>query len=378
MNSIKLALIRQKYRPDGGAERFLSRAIDALKDDVELTIFTRKWQEQSGVCVVECNPPKWSRVSREKGFAQEVCQSISQKEFDLIQSHERVPCCDIYRAGDGVHKEWLKQRDRVISPIAKFITKITPFHNYVLEAEKQLFNSPQLKAIICNSKMIETEIKNHFPAAADKTYVIYSSVDFSIFNSGLKQHRSKIREELGIPDDTITFLFVGSGFERKGLTAAIQALAKTEEAKLIVIGKDKRQIQYQKLANQLGVGDRVLFLGVKNDVTPYYGAADAFVFPTLYDPFPNVIIEALATGLPVITSTKCGAAEIIDQDTDGFVCDSLDINSIAYFMQQLQDKDKLISMSAASLEKSKIFSTENMTKQLTELYTSLIEKPTAV
>ncbi len=372
MNSIKLALIRQKYRPDGGAERFLARAIDALKDDVELTIFTRKWQEQNGVHVVKCNPPKWSRVSREKGFAKKVCQSISQKEFDLIQSHERVPCCDIYRAGDGVHKEWLKQRDRIISPIARFITKITPFHNYALKAEKRLFNSPQLKAVICNSKMVRDEIAQYFPAAAKKIHVIYSSVDFSIFSAELKQHRDKIKEELGISEHETTFLFVGSGFERKGLAAAIKALAKTEKTKLIVIGKDKHQIQYQKLADQLGLNDRVLFLGVKNDVTSYYGAADAFVFPTLYDPFPNVIIEALATGLPVITSTKCGAAEIIEHGTDGFVCDSLDTDSIAEFIKYLQNKTVLHNMSIAALKKAKIFSTENMTEKLTALYTHLI------
>ncbi len=378
MNSIKLALIRQKYRPDGGAERFLARAIDALKDDVELTIFTRKWQEQNGVHVVKCNPPKWSRVSREKGFAKKVCQSISQKEFDLIQSHERVPCCDIYRAGDGIHKEWLVQRDRIISPIARFITKITPFHNYALEVEKQLFNSPQLKAVICNSKMVQNEIKSYFPAAAHKTRVIYSSVDFSIFSPNLKQHSCRIRKELGISESETIFLFVGSGFERKGLAATIKALAKTKRAKLIVIGKDKRQIQYQKLADQLGVGGRVLFLGVKNDVTSYYGAADAFVFPTLYDPFPNVIIEALASGLPVITSTKCGAAEIIDQGRDGFVCDSLDTDSIADYMHKLQGSSLLREMSDDALEKSKIFSTKNMTKQLTKLYSGLIENKTAI
>lgn len=373
MKSIKLALIRQKYRPDGGAERFLARAIEALKEDIELTIFTRKWQEQEGVTVVECNPLKWSRVSREKGFAQEVCQQISRHKFDLIQSHERVPCCDIYRAGDGVHKEWLIQRDRVISPAAKLITKLTPFHNYVLGAEKQLFNSPQLKAVICNSKMVEKEIKAYFPAAAKKTHVIYSSVDFSIFNPALKQQRSKIREELKISEDETTFLFVGSGFERKGLAAAIKALSKVDNSRLIVIGKDKLVKKYRQLASHLQVTDKVLFLGVQHDVTPYYGASDAFIFPTLYDPFPNVIIEAMATGLPVITSTKCGAAEIIDQGKDGFVCDSLDVDSIADFMQQLQDKDKLANMSEGSLEKAKIFSTQNMAGNLTELYTSLIK-----
>ncbi len=378
MSSIKLALIRQKYRPDGGAERFLARAIEALKENVELTIFTRKWQQQDGVKVIECNPAKWGRVSREKGFATKVCKSIRNKNFDLIQSHERIPCCDIYRAGDGVHREWLKQRDRIISSAARVITKITPFHKYTLEAEKKLFNSPQLRAVICNSEMVKNEIKGYFPATADKIHVIYSSIDFSTFNPELKQHRSRIREELEISANETTFLFVGSGFERKGLAAAIKALAKTQHTKLIVIGKDKNIQKYQRLSSDLQVTDRIIFQGVQHDVTPYYGAADAFVFPTLYDPFPNVIIEALATGLPTITSTKCGAAEVIEHGKDGFICDSLDINSIAEFMQKLQDINLLNGMSNAALEKAKMFSTENMTRKLTALYASLIDSKTPI
>ncbi len=374
MSTIKLALIRQKYRPDGGAERFLARAIDALKDNVELTIFTRKWQQQDGVKVVECNPAKWGRVSREKRFAKEVCKKLSNRKFDLIQSHERIPCCDIYRAGDGVHKEWLKQRDRVISNTSRTVTKITPFHKYALKAEEQLYNSNQLRAIICNSKMVANEIKEYFPKAANKTRIIYSGIDLSIFNAELKKHRETIRSELGISNETAVFLYVGSGFERKGLATAIKAIAKTNNTLLIVIGKDKHSKKYQQLAQDLLATQKVKFLGIKENVAPYYGCADAFVFPTLYDPFPNVVIEALATGLPVITSTKCGAAEIIEHEKDGFVCDALDTESITDFMQQLQNPETLARMSAAALEKSKMFSAENMTRNLTKLYTELIEQ----
>ncbi len=373
MSSIRLALIRQKYRPDGGAERFLARAIDALKEDVKLTVFTRKWKSQEGVTVVECNPAKWSRVSREKGFAKSVCEQLKKHNFDLIQSHERIPCCDIYRAGDGVHREWLKQRDRVISPAARAITKITPFHKYALKAEQRLYSSQQLQAIICNSKMVADEIASYFPETKGKTHVIYSSVNFSVFNPNLKQHSENTRNELGISKDTVVFLYVGSGFERKGLATAIKAIAKVENSVLIAIGKDKHIKKYQQLASDLLVHDRVLFQGVKTDVTPYYGCADAFIFPTLYDPFPNVVIEALASGLPVITSTKCGAAEILEHGKDGFVCDALDTESISNFMSKLQTPQKLQDMSAAALEKSKMFSTENMTKNLTKLYNNLLK-----
>ncbi|THB64036.1 MAG: glycosyltransferase family 1 protein [Gammaproteobacteria bacterium] len=376
MSSIRLALIRQKYRPDGGAERFLSRAMEALKEDIELTIITRNWQKQDGVNVINCNPPKWGRVSREKGFAKAVCEQVENRNFDLVQSHERIACCDIYRAGDGIHKEWLNQRSRIISPAARVMTNISPFHRYMLRAEERLFNSDRLKTIICNSKMIAEEIALHFPAASSKTEVIYSSIDFKTYNPNLKRYRKEVRENLGISKDESVFLFVGSGFERKGASSAIKAISGVKKAKLLVIGKDKNLTKYKKLSSDLSSSSKVIFMGMQENPLPFYGAADAFIFPTLYDPFPNVTIEALACGLPVITSTKCGAAEIIANGKDGFVCDALDAKSMTKFIEELKDKNTQKQMSGAAYEKAQMFSTERMTKQLMDVYGKLLRQKT--
>lgn len=376
MSSIKLALIRQKYRPDGGAEKFLSRAIDALKEDIELTIITRNWQKQPGVNVINCNPSKWGRVSRERGFAKAVCTEIENNSFDLVQSHERIPCCDIYRAGDGLHREWLKQRSRIISPISRLASALSPFHRYMLKAEERLFSSDRLKTIICNSKMVADEIAHHFPKAAQKTEVIYSAIDFNTYNPDLRKHRSEIRNKLGITDLETVFLFVGSGFERKGVASAIKGISGVENARLLIIGKDKNLQKYKKIAENLNASSKVIFMGMQKNPLPFYGSADAFIFPTLYDPFPNVTIEALACGLPVITSTKCGAAEILDHGKDGFICDALDSESIRKYMEKLKDSSLQLQMSDCALKKAEMFSTERMTKQLLEVYGRLLRTKT--
>ena len=372
LKKIKLAFIRQKYRPDGGAERFLARAIDALKKDIDITLFTRKWQKQDNIEVIECNPRKWSRISREDGFIKAVCKEVCKHNFDLVQSHERTPCCDIFRAGDGIHEELLKQTNKVTPAFQRAMRKISRFHNHRIKAEGKLFNSKQLKAIICNSQMVADEIKEYFPNAADKTRVIYSCIDFSEFNPELKQERARIRSELNIPESETVYLFVGSGFKRKGAAAAIAALARLEEGVLLIVGKDKNINKYKRLASDLQIADRVLFLGVKQDVKPYYGCADAFLFPTLYDPFPNVVIEAMASGLPIITSTKCGAAELIEQEKNGFVCDALDIESISKFMKKIQEPELQSKMTQEVLNTAKIFSTDAMIDNLTRLYSELL------
>jgi UDP-glucose:(heptosyl)LPS alpha-1,3-glucosyltransferase len=134
------------------------------------------------------------------------------------------------------------------------------------------------------------------------------------------------------------FLQVGSGFERKGVATSIDALARLPApAHLIVVGKDKRLARYAGRARALGLSGRVTLAGPQADPRPYYGAADAFVLPTLYDPCPNAALEAMACALPIVTSTRSGAAELALEHEAGFVCEPGDAATLATHMRALHD-----------------------------------------
>lgn len=367
---MKLALIRQRYTPYGGAERFVARAMEALQDrGAQITIVTRRWQGDGEALVV--NPFYVGSLWRDWSFARGVCRAIAAHDFDLVQSHERIACCDIYRAGDGVHREWLAQRARIQNPLQRLATQLNPYHRYTLAAEARLFASPRLKAIICNSRMVKEEIRRHFGVAEEKLHVIYSGVDLEAFHPRLKgQHRASVRARLGIADDAPVFLFVGSGFERKGLAAALRALALApSESHLLIVGGDKHAARYQALAQQLGVAARTHFIGPQTDVKPYYGAADVFVLPTLYDPFPNAALEAFASGLPVITSPKSGAAEFIHEGDNGAVCDALDSATLAAAMQMLAAHDR----TEVARETVATHDVQTMSHAMTALYARLLQ-----
>ena len=168
---------------------------------------------------------------------------------------------------------------------------------------------------------------------------------------------------------------MGSGFERKGLSATIQALARLDDnTYLAVVGKDRHQAKFESLARRLGVSERIRFLGGQPDVKPYYGAADTLVLPTLYDPFPNVALEAMACGLPVITSTKSGAAEIIEQGKNGYVCDALDIPSLAQYMEQITKPGYAEGLGTTARETVIDFSLEAMGAKLMKLYQSFLHQ----
>lgn len=337
---MKIALVRQRYTAFGGAERFVSRAIQALQaQGAEVTIVTRRWEAGNDMNALQCDPFYLGNLWRDWGFARGACKLLGAGNFDLVQSHERIACCDLYRAGDGVHREWLEQRRRVLGPWGRLGLLLNPYHRYILAAEQRMFGSPRLKAVICNSRMVRDEIREYFGLPPEMLHVIYSGVDGTVFHPGLQaEFRQEVRARHGIGPEAMLFLFVGSGYERKGLAAALHALAALPgESHLLVVGKDKKMNSFQTLAKRLGLAPRVHFAGALKDVKPCYGAADMLVLPTLYDPFPNVALEALSCGLPVLTSGKSGAAEFIREGENGYVCDALDVAGIAMRMRAYLD-----------------------------------------
>ncbi|MBI5782465.1 MAG: glycosyltransferase family 4 protein [Gammaproteobacteria bacterium] len=374
---LKIALIRQRYARDGGAERFVARALESLKtQNVRLTLVAREWSGGDGFEVLTCRPFHIGRLWRDYAFARCVCRALAQNKFDLVQSHERIACCDIYRAGDGVHREWLKQRARTLGWTGQLGLALNPYHGYVKAAEKTMFTSPRLKAVICNSRMVRDEIKRYFHLPDDRLPVIYSGVDTAAYHPDLKKHRDAIRARHGIPSGAVLYLFVGSGFERKGMSVLLQAMAKLpEHTFLLVVGRDKHADRFQRRARALGLSRRVIFAGAREDVRPYYGAADVLTLPSLYDPFPNVALEAMASGLPLVTSLKCGVAELIENGKNGFACDALDVEGQAGFMRTLLDVEIRQRMGLAARQTVAPFTLAAMSNRLVQLYQDLLAKP---
>ena len=371
----RVALVRSRYDPAGGAERFVQNAIAALKGEgVSLTIVTRHWPDHDGTAIV-VDPFHIGSWWRDSGFASAVCAELSRRRFDLVQSHERITCCDVYRAGDGVHAEWLAQRSRAQSEMAARLMRLNPHHRYLLAAERALYTSSRLRAVICNSEMVRKEIASRFGTPAEKLELIRNSVDSSHFNPGLRgEMRQSVRGQLSIPGDANVVLHVGSGFERKGVASLLRAVAKAPSKPwAIVVGRDKRQARYTDLARALGIDSRVRFVGSVSDVRPYHSASDSFALATLYDPFPNAAIEAMACGLPVVTTPKCGASEVIVEGETGFVRDALDTGAIAAALEIL-DPATAARMGANARDAVAALTPQAMAQQYLALYRRLLHR----
>jgi UDP-glucose:(heptosyl)LPS alpha-1,3-glucosyltransferase len=369
---MRLAIVRQRYNPFGGAERIVARALPAIeRAGVEVTLISRSAEGWGARRVLRVDPFHVGNLWRDWSFARAARGAWRREGFDVVQSHERIPGCDVYRAGDGVHRRWLELRRLVAGPLERLGLALSPYHRYVCGAERRMFESPRLRAVVCNSQMVRDEIQRGFRVDPEKLHVIYNGVDLGHFHPREREAlRGKTRAELGChPRDTL-FLFVGSGFARKGLDAAIAALAqaKNESFWLLVVGRDREEARFQDLSKKLNLGNRVRFLGGKEDVRPFYAAADCLLLPTRYDPFPNTVLEALAMSLPAIVSSRCGAAEVIEPAVNGWVCEPDDAPGIARLMQAADQATRNERMGRAARATAERYGIDAMAEQLAGLH----------
>lgn len=350
---MRIAFIKKRFFLYGGAERYLQTLIGELRDSGhEVHILANQWVFEEEVIFHRVKIIPFPSFLSILTFNINSGLKIKDPKFDCIISFERTTHQDIYRAGDGCHREWLKIRSQY-EPLYKWASfKINPLHRLLLNLEKKIFTTTRL--IIANSKMVKEQIIRHYAVPEDKIKVIYNGVDLERFHPRNKDlYRNNLRESLGIPKDVKVLIFVGSGFGRKGLLTLIKAIALIKEADLyaLVIGKGDTD-QYRMLAKELGIPDKILFLGIHRDIQKFYAVADLFVLPTLYDPFSNATLEAMASGIAVITTKNNGVAEIIDNGKEGYIMDRLsDPQELAERINHALSNDNMGKMARQKAER---------------------------
>jgi UDP-glucose:(heptosyl)LPS alpha-1,3-glucosyltransferase len=334
---MKVALIIEKFSPAGGAERqcaLLARGLLARGHEVH--VVARRIEALPGVIPHVMGP---DGIFRQQDFPTR-CRSLVQGErFDIVHSFTRTDCQDILRLGGGTHREYLDQTDRAYSAFGRFWRRLRPKERYELRLERESFRASASIRIVAVSHRVKEEAIRHYQVPADKIVVFHNGVDSNDFKPSAEARRL-IRNQIGADEKDYLLLFVGTGFRRKGLEAAIAAVANVPSAKLVVAGEGRATAH-----------PRVLMLGRRSDVTHLYAAADAFIFPTLYDPFPNACLEAMASGLPIIVSRVAGVSEIIDGDSI-VVEEPWNIDELTTAVRRLEDPAVRIPMGEAARRKA--------------------------
>lgn len=378
---MKLALIRQRYTAYGGAERFIERALQPLQEaGVEVALLARHWDRQNaagGFRFLQIDPAyAWwrGRSGRDASFAAAVGEALRNESFDLVQSHERLAGCHIFRAGDGVHAAWLDYCGQADGPIHDWMRRHSPFHRGVLERERAMLDHPALRRVICNSRLVADEFRRYYGMRDDQLRVIPNGIDLEAFHPQCgAQHAKAVRQELAVPQDAPLLVFVGNGFARKGVFRLMEAMQGLDDPPyLVVVGGDRQMSRARQLAGQGKLAGKIRLLGPQKEVRPFLAAADAFVLPTLYDPFPNAALEALACGLPILTTETCGARECVTEGVNGFIVRALDGPALAQGLGRLCE----LSREPVSHERARAsvahLSIDRLVRELTALYQELL------
>jgi len=322
--TLNIGFVRRGYSQTGGAEAYLKRLAHGVAEaghDTQL-ITTDKWPQ---------NEWPFGTIRRVQsgsvmGFADGLEQMRPQIRCNVLMSLERVWNCDVYRAGDGVHRGWLTRRRKFEIPLERFVRGLNRKHRDILQLEKALFANRGAQRVIVNSQMVKSEIVDLYGYSAEKIDIVRNGVPLDQFRFN-QELREKSRDDLKLKPGEVALLLAGSGWERKGLQFAIAAmvLCHNQKMRLFVAGRGNQHSYKSK---------RVQFLGELANLVPMYSAADIFILPTMYDPFSNACLEALTCGLPVITTRDNGFSEIIEDGVHGSIVDFA--NNIAGLRDAIQ------------------------------------------
>jgi len=313
---MRIALISRRFdATGGGTERdLLSTARILAAAGHQVTIYADEVRSRCGdLRVRRVGTLPLGRALRFLSFGLRVALVARREGAEMVMSFARALNADIMRSGGGAHASYSRAARQWQSPIMSASMRLSPYHRAQIALERVSFKSRKVLCAIAVSELVRHDLVKTFTLPPSKVVTLYNGVDLRRFAPNSDRFLArKIRGELGIAEDASAIAFIGHGFARKGLSFLVEAWPLVDSrACLVVAGADRAAAAYRRRATQLGIGHRVIFVGPRDDIDRLFAAVDAVALPSLFEPFGNVVMEAMAAGLPALCSKQTGAAELI-------------------------------------------------------------------
>lgn len=306
---MKLGFLLFEYFPFGGLQRDCLKIAElCAARGHDVMIFTRAWDgdKPTTVRVARLGRRGWTNVARNRAYVNEVARMLPHQSLDGVIGFNKMPGLDVYYGADPCYVAKVKR-------LKPFWHKWLPRYRHFAEAEQSVFARGQHTQVLMLTNDEIQHYEKFYGTEPERFHVLPPGVERRTFTPTEKlDMRKLIRSEQGWPAEDRLLLFVGSGFRVKGLDRAIRAFAALDDperthSRLVVIGQDSSK-EFAGLAKQLGVGDRVHFMGGRYDVYEWMLAADLLVHPARSEAAGMILLEALTAGLPVLTTDVCGYA----------------------------------------------------------------------
>jgi UDP-glucose:(heptosyl)LPS alpha-1,3-glucosyltransferase len=333
---MRLALNFPRIDPArGGAETYIVDLCHSLVcAGHHVDLYAESWKDGSLPPEVRCvavAAPGHSRRARIWGFARNSAAALRQGGYDCTVGFINTYEHDVIIPQGGVHRGSLEAnamrfRNPLVRRFYKMGKALNPRSFIYRAIERRQYSRGRQVRVIAVSNMVRRHLQEYHHVSRAQIHVIPNAIDVArVRLSQPGATRCAFRNRLGLEPSDLVGLFAGHNFALKGLGPLLGALGTRQRTRpagraihLLVCG-GRSSGSYRRMARSLGIEERVHFLGYHDDIRECYAASDFFVMPTYYDPCSLVVLEALACGLPVITTAQNGASELLTDGRQGYV-----------------------------------------------------------
>ncbi len=383
---MKIALAIENFsRYAGGAEAYAVALADTLvQEGFDVHLYGHSWDgEPAGAAFHRLRRlPRWIPPSiRLLDFALQHKRMTATQGFDVILGFGNTLAMNVYQSHGGVHHVSSIRKLRAVSnPLLRFLKKSallsSPKYHVRSWIESAPFRMKQRPVIIAISEMVRQDMADYFCINSDEIKLIYNGIDYAKFSTLESGGRNSLRERWGF-DKEILFLFMAYDFRKKGVSYLVEAAGKLRQdlsagAFGVVIVGGPPSLHIRRMVRQLKLSDTVIFPGPTTEPEEVYHACDVFILPTFYDACSLVVLEAMAAGLPAITTVFNGAAGIITEGRDGLILkDPRNTDEMSAAMQRFLDRNILQDASAAANLTASNYTIERNHHQMINVFRNL-------
>ncbi len=364
----------------GGAETYVYRfATELLAAGHEVHVFASGFgASPEGAFTHRIMRRGFTRWGRDRRFAWAAERAARRADLDVVVAVGRTLGADVLQPHGGTLRASRRQnrlliRNPLLRALKALSDAVNPRVRTQLRIEARQYRADPPPEVVAISRMVWCDMQAFHRVPEGRLHLVYNGVDVAHFSpAACEAKRAAARQEFGIDDGQACFLVVAHNFKLKGVRELVAAAARLPPAParwcVLVAGKADPG-PYRRLAARLGCGDRVRFIGPLADVLPGYAAADVYVQPTWYDPCSLVVLEALACGLPVLTTRFNGASELMQDGRDGLLIDSpADTAALAAAMTRLLDADLRRAMGVAARQTAEQYPLERNFREMMAVF----------
>lgn len=348
---MKIALGYHSVLPArGGCETYIaSLARRLVVDGHQVHLFASQWDEDalpSSICYHQIPLPKLPRFLRHWAFSKACNQALSRVDHDVSIGFDKIWGTDILYPQGGLYvasadQNVLKHQPKWQQMAVRALKWLNLTHWSYRALEHRQYLGAKRPLIIAISQMVQYHFQHYYNISPQDLRVVRIATDPQRFDQQDRpRRRVEWRESWGIQSHELVGLFVGMNYRLKGLEPLLKAIPLMPDSapfRLLVVGGNQTK-RYERMAQRLGISRRVIFAGYTPEIRNCYFASDFLVHPTFYDPCSHVVPEAMACGLPIITTRYNGAAELMKPPKEGFVInDPHDHAQLASCMTQMMD-----------------------------------------